>query len=157
VNTPSIKADQLIKQYSFRSSLTGFIPIPLLDTLGLLGVQQLMLYHLSVLYDVPYSKSRAKTRIAGLTSGLAARVASPMVGSALKLIPGIGTLVGGASMAMLGGASTYAVGKVFQQHFEEGGTLENFDPKVAKETFETEFKVGKKLSRSQDKHTGNEG
>jgi uncharacterized protein (DUF697 family) len=146
MNSLSIEADQLIKKYAFRSSLTGFIPIPLLDTLGLIGVQQVMLYYLATLYDIPYSKARAKTQIAGLTSGVTAKIASPMVGSALKLIPGVGTLVGGTSMAMLGGASTYAVGKVFQQHFEEGGTLDTFDPKTAKETFEAEFEKGKKLS-----------
>lgn len=144
----AIKADQLIKKYAFRSSLTGFIPIPLIDTLGLIGVQQIMLYSLAKLYDIPYSKARAKTRIAGLTSGLTT-VASPMLGSALKLIPGVGTLVGGASMAALGAASTYAVGKVFQQHFEEGGNLDDFDPKAAKETFDTEFEKGKELSRKR--------
>ena len=151
----AIKADQLIKRYAFRSSLTGFIPIPLIDTLGLIGVQQVMLYSLAKLYGVPYSKARAKTRIAGLTSGLTTTVATPMLGSALKLIPGVGTLVGGASMAVLGSASTYAVGKVFQRHFEAGGNLDDFDPKVAKETFNTEFKKGKELSRKKKQPSKN--
>ena len=151
MNDYSMQADELIKKYVFQSGLTGFIPIPLVDLLGLIGVQQLMLYHLSKLYHVPYSKGVAKTRVTGLTSGLATQAARPMVGSAIKLIPGIGTLVGGASMAMLGGASTYAVGKVFQQHFEEGGTLENFDPKTAKKTFEAELEKGKELSRPEKK------
>ncbi len=146
MNSLSEKADNLIRKYAFRSGVTGFIPIPLVDTLSLIGVQQTMLYYLAALYDVPYSKARAKTRIAGLTSGLTTKVARPVVGSALKLIPGIGTLVGGTSMAVLGGASTYAIGKVFQQHFEEGGTFEDFDPKTAKETFAAEFEKGKKLS-----------
>ncbi len=150
-----IKADQLIKKYAFRSSVTGFIPIPLLDTLGLLSVQQSMLYALAKLYSVPYSKARAKTRIAGLTSGLTTRVASPMLGSALKLLPGVGILVGGTSMAVLGSASTYAIGKVFQQHFEVGGDLEDFDPEVAKETFNAEFKKGKELSRMKKQSSKN--
>jgi uncharacterized protein (DUF697 family) len=145
----SVEADQLIRKYTYRSGLTGFIPVPLLDTLGLIGVQQAMLYDLAMLYNTPYSKARAKTRIAGLTSGITAKFANPMVSSAFKLLPGVGTLMGGASMAVLGGASTYAVGKVFQQHFEEGGTLDNFDPETAKETFKTEFEKGKELSRKK--------
>lgn len=149
MNSLSEKADNLIKKYAFRSSVTGFIPIPLMDTLGLIGVQQTMLYYLATLYNVPYSKARAKTRIAGLTSGLTTTVARPVVGSALKLIPGIGTLVGGTSMAVLGSASTYAIGKVFQQHFEKGGTFEDFDPKVAEKVFATEFEKGKKLSNKE--------
>jgi len=142
----SIKADQLIRKYAFRSSITGFIPIPIVDILGLIGIQQMMLYHLAKLYDISYSKAIAKTRIAGLTSGLTTKLANPMLGSALKLLPGVGTMIGGASMAVLGGASTYAVGKVFQKHFEAGGTLEDFDPKIAKESFEAELEKGKNLS-----------
>ncbi len=151
----TIKADQLIKKYAFRSSLTGFIPIPLIDTLGLMGVQQVMLYSLAKLYDIPYSKAKAKTRIAGLTNGLTKIVATPRLGSALKLIPGIGTLAGGASMGVLGGASTYAVGKVFQQHFKAGGNLDDFDPDLAKETFDIEFKKGKELSRKKKQSSEN--
>jgi uncharacterized protein (DUF697 family) len=145
----SIKADQLIRKYAFRSSITGFIPIPVVDVIGLIGIQQMMLYYLAGLYNIPYSKAIAKTRIVGLTSGLTTRLASPMLGSALKLIPGVGTLIGGTSMAMLGGASTYAVGKVFQNHFEEGGTLDDFNPKMAKNSFEAELEKGKKLSSHQ--------
>lgn len=139
MNNVSKKSDELIKKYVFQSGVTGFIPIPFMDALGLMGVQQLMLYDLSKLYNVPYSKASAKTWITGLTSGLTSQAVRPMMGSALKLIPGIGTLAGGASMALLGGASTYAIGKVFQQHFEDGGTLENFDIEIGKETFEAEY------------------
>ncbi len=64
------------------------------------------------------------------------------------MIPGIGTLVGGTSMAVMGGAATYAVGKVFQQHFENGGTLENFDPEKAKETFEAKLEEGKNVQKN---------
>ncbi len=149
MNTRSLEADKLIKDYAFGSSMTGFIPIPFLDTLGLIGVQRLMLFRLSKLYETPFSKNLAKVWLTTLMSGLASRAASPMVGSALKLIPGIGSLIGGTSMAMMAGASTYAVGKVFQQHFENGGTLENFDPEKAKEKFDVEMEKGRELSRKE--------
>ena len=61
-----------------------------------------------------------------------------MAGSALKLIPVVGGLVGGSGMATLGGISTYAVGKAFQQHYEKGGTLEDFEPNKARDTLELE-------------------
>jgi uncharacterized protein (DUF697 family) len=136
------QAEQLIKDYAFGSSLTGFIPIPLLDTLGLIGVQRVMLMRLSKLYGIPFSKNLAKAWITTLMTGLAPKAATPLVGSFLKLIPGIGTLAGGATTAALGGASTYAVGRVFQQHFEQGGTLEDFDPDKAKDTFVAELNQG---------------
>lgn len=145
----SQQADRLIRDYAFGSSLTGFIPVPLVDTLGLMGVQRYMLFRLSRLYKVPFRKNMAKIALTTLTSGLTANAARPMVGSVLKLIPGVGSMLGGASMAVLGSASTYAVGKVFQQHFEEGGTLENFDPQQAKKQFETELEKGRELAQKE--------
>jgi hypothetical protein len=37
-------------------------------------------------------------------------------------------------------ASTYAVGRVFIQHFESGGTFLDFDPDKVRAHFEAEFK-----------------
>lgn len=121
----------------------------MLDIAGLMSVQRIMLYRMSVLYGVPFKKHLAKALSTTLMGSLASGVAAPVAGSALKLIPGIGTLVGGAGMATLGGASTYAIGRVFKQHFEEGGTLEDFNPDKEKETFEAELK--KEVALSQDK------
>ena len=129
------RAEQIIRDYAFGSSLTGFIPIPFADTLFLISLQLLMLMLLSKLYCFPFSKHLAKAWISTLLTGLAPKAATPLVGSLLKLIPGVGTLAGGVTTAALGGASTYAIGKVFQQHFEQGGTLENFDPNKAREPF----------------------
>lgn len=142
------RADQLIRDYAFGSSLTGFIPIPLMDTLGLIGVQRVMLMRLSKLYGVRFSKHLAKAWISTLMSGLAPKAATPLVGSMLKLIPGVGTLVGGATTAALGGAATYAVGKVFQQHFEQGGTLENFDPDKATGAFTAAMQQGEQEQKT---------
>jgi len=49
--------------------------------------------------------------------------------SGLKFIPKIGTVLGGISTSTIGAASTYAVGQVFMQHFDQGGTLLDFEEK----------------------------
>ncbi len=139
-------ADKIIIKYAYSSSLAGFIPIPILDIVGLMSVQRIMLYRMSVLYCVPFKKHLAKALLSTLTGSLVSGAAAPIASSALKAIPGIGTLVGGAGMATLGGASTYAIGRVFKQHFEEGGTLEDFDPKDVKNQLNAELKKGKELS-----------
>ncbi len=133
------RANSIIKDYAFRSSLTGLIPIPGVDMIGLIGVQRLMLLRLSRLYGVPFKKNLASISLSTLTSGVAVRTATPLLGSMFKLIPGIGTLAGGASVAALSSASTYAVGRVFQQHYENGGTLEDFNPEEVKEHFEEQL------------------
>lgn len=144
-----IKADKLIKDFAYGSSLTGFIPIPFVDTIGLIGVQRLMIYKLSKVYNISYSKELAKVWISTLMSGLTTSTVSPLLGSTVKLIPGIGTIAGGTTMAVLGSSSTYAIGKVFQQHFEKGGTLDNFNPEKAKETLQKELEEGIAISNKK--------
>ena len=46
-------------------------------------------------------------------------------------------------MPALAGASTYAVGKVFVQHFESGGTFLNFDPEDVRDYYAEQFEKGK--------------
>lgn len=145
----SERADKLIKKYAYSSSLTGFIPVPMLDIVGLMSVQRVMLYRLSVLYDVPFKKNLTKALLSTLMGSLASGVAAPIASSALKAIPGVGTLVGGTGMATLGCASTYAIGRVFKQHFEEGGTLEDFDPKDVNDQLKAELKKAKSSQKKR--------
>ena len=105
-----------------------------------MSVQRLMLYRMSVLNGVPFKKNLAKTLLTTLMGSLASGAAAPIAGSTLKVIPGVGALVGGTGMAALGGASTFAIGRVFKQHFEKGGTLEDFDPRKVEDELEAEQK-----------------
>ncbi|RUM94180.1 MAG: hypothetical protein DSZ28_04565 [Thiothrix sp.] len=147
-NSLAIKADMLIKKHAFGSGVFGYVPFPILDALGILAVQRRMLSRLARLYRVPYSQSLAKDLLRTLAGGIATRATIPV---AMKIIPGIGVLFGSTGMAAIGSASTYAVGKIFQRHFEEGGTLEDFNAEQSKEDFETELKAGLKLSQVKKK------
>jgi uncharacterized protein (DUF697 family) len=142
----TIKANMLIKKHAFSSGVFGYVPFPIVDALGIMAVQRKMLSRLAKNYKVPYSQSLAKSLLKTMAGGIAAKATIPV---AIKMIPGIGVLFGSTGMAAIGSASTYAVGKVFQQHFEGGGTLEDFNAEQKKEKFETELKAG--LKRSQDK------
>lgn len=145
-NNLSDQADKLIKKYAFGSGLFGYMPFPVLDAFGIMAVQRKMLFHLARVYDIPFSRSLAKDLLTTMAGGVASRAAIPV---AIKMIPGIGSLFGSAGMAAMGSASTYAVGKVFKKHFEEGGTLEDFDPEQEKEIFQQELKTGLELSRDK--------
>lgn len=48
------------------------------------------------------------------------------------------------AMSAISGAITYAIGQVFIQHFESGGTFLDFDPKKVKEYFMEQFEEGNK-------------
>jgi sugar phosphate isomerase/epimerase len=58
----------------------------------------------------------------------------------------VGTFVGTPSMVLFCGASTYALGKVFVQHFESGGTFLDFEPAKVKEYFQKEFENGQAVA-----------
>lgn len=149
MQTISEKADKLIRNYAFGSSIAGFIPAPFIGFLGLLGTQRLMLWRLSKLYGIPFSQNLAKALTTTLLSSAASVLGSPILGNILYVVPVVGPLISGSSMAALGGAATYAVGKVFQQHFENGGNLENFDPAKAKQAFELKLKEGQEIPKSE--------
>lgn len=140
----SEKSDKIIRKYAFSSGIFGYVPIPLLDALGIMAVQRKMLFDLAKVYNVPFSQSLAKDLLKTFSRGLVSRAAFPM---AIKLIPGVNILLGNAGMAAVGSASTYAVGKVIQKHFEEGGTFKNFSAVAKNSIFEAELKTGLKLSK----------
>jgi len=72
----------------------------------------------------------------------------PLAVSIAKIIPGIGTVSAIASMSILGASSTYAIGKVFIQHFESGGTFLNFNPdeKEIHTRFKRYFDEGREIA-----------
>lgn len=136
------KATVLVTRYIWWSVGAGCIPLPYVDLATVSGIQVKMLYELSKLYGVEFRKNRVKSLVAALVGGLA-----PGIGSTFKLLPGIGTLVGNLAVPVFAGASTYAVGKVFIQHFEAGGTFLDMDPTAVREYFMAEFDKGRKVAQ----------
>lgn len=76
--------------------------------------------------------------------------------SFVKAIPGVGTLVGGASMALTSGASTYAVGQVAINHFSNSGTLGDFVEEQIKTAYNIAFERGKTYVSDLENEKGDE-
>src|SRR5262249_16062257 len=134
----------IVRKYMYWSMGAGLIPLPYVDIAAVTGVQIKMLADLASHYGIPFSKNRGKEIVAALIGGtLPGPIAGSMLGSAVKMVPVVGPIVGGVSVPLLSGATTYAVGKVFIQHFESGGTFLDFDPTKVKEHFQEEFEKGK--------------
>jgi len=140
------KADQanaIVKNYMIGASAVGLLPLPLIDLAALTGIQLKMLHSLAKLYEVEFSKNRGKSLIAALLGGGVPLSLTSSVGSLTKIIPIYGSLVGMISLTVFAGASTYAIGKVFAQHFDSGGTFLNFDPQQVRDYYAKEFETGK--------------
>jgi hypothetical protein len=68
------------------------------------------------------------------------------VTSALKAIPGLGTVIAAFTMPAFSACASYVIGKVFIQHFASGGTLLDFNPPDYREFIKTQKE--KWISRS---------
>jgi len=142
----SSQADNIIKKHVIAGMGLSLVPIPLFDLVALTGVQLKMLYSLAKLYEVPFSKNLGKSSIASLLGGVMPTSTAMTLASLAKAVPGLGTATGMISVSLLGGATTYAIGSVFVQHFESGGTLLDFDPKKMRAYFSSKLEEGKAVA-----------
>jgi uncharacterized protein (DUF697 family) len=141
-------ADTIIKNHIIWSMGAGLIPVPIVDFFAVSGIQLDMIRQLCKLYDQDFRESEGKAIITSLTgSGLARMGAKAMI----KFIPGIGSVIGGVTMALLAGASSFALGEVFKKHFSTGGTFLDFDPKRLKKMYNEKFEKGKKVAEQLKK------
>lgn len=138
----SLEADMIIRSHIVWSMGAGLIPVLIADIFAVSALQLDMIRQLCRVYDVDFSETESKAIITALTSSTLARVS----GSLVKLIPGVGTILGGVTVSVFAGASTYALGEVFKKHFESGGTILDIDPKRLKKLYKEKFEKGKKVA-----------
>ncbi len=139
------EAQNIVKANVITSMASGLIPVPLFDIISLTNIQFHMIQTLAEHYEIP-ADNISKSLVTSLISGSLPVVSILGLGSLIKSIPGIGSLAGSGSVAIISGAIGYAVGQVFIRHFEQAGTLEDFNPTSAKEYFNEQFKKGKLIA-----------
>ena len=147
------QANKIIKNRMIAAVGAGLIPFPAVDMAIITGIQVDTVRALSKLYDIKFTDNIGKTALSSLTGGMFPVAATPWFSSLTKTIPFAGQIIGMATMPVIAGASTYAVGQVFVQHFESGGTFLTFDPEKVKDHFEEEFKKGKTFAEAEAKAT----
>ncbi len=136
-------SDSIIQNHIIWSMGAGFVPVPIADLFAVAAVQLDMIRQLAKVYDIDFKETEGKALITSLTGSGLARLGA----RAVKFIPGIGSAIGGVTMAMLSGASTYALGQVFRKHFETGGTFLDFEPERVRTFYKAQFEKGKKVAR----------
>ena len=137
----SERADRIIRSHTLWGMGAGLIPVPMFDVLAVSAIQIDMLKQLAEAYDSDFTENLGKTFVTALTGGTFARVGASLI----KAVPGVGTLVGGASMSVLSGASTYAVGQVAKRQYETGGNLVDIDINSARERYDEALERGKRV------------
>jgi uncharacterized protein (DUF697 family) len=145
VSQSSLKADESIKYHMIASVVAGVVPLPWIGFASLTAIQLNMLRQLAIIYEVEFSTELGRSAIAALVSsdlgvGLSFGLA--------KLIPGPTVVIGAISGGCLCAASSFALGKVFVQHFESGNTFLTFDPGKVKAHYEQLFRKAMSEPRS---------
>lgn len=138
-------AGDVIKHHALGAAGVGLIPLPAADFVALTAIQANLLRKLSAFYNVPFTEEIGKKVIGALVGGYAPVAFALPVASLVKMIPIIGQTAGVLAMSVMAGASTYAIGRVFVQHFESGGTFLNFDPAAVSEYYREQFQEGREI------------
>jgi len=141
------EANRIIKNHMIWSMGAGFIPVPIADFFAVSAIQLDMIRQMCKLYDIDFKETEGKAIITALTGSGLARLGA----RAIKFIPGVGSILGGVTLAVLSGGSTYALGEVFKKHFETGGTFLDFDPSRLKKYYDDKFEKGKEMARKVQK------
>ena len=125
---------------------------PIVDMAGVVAIQIKMLRNISAVYEVPFAENRIKSIVAGLLGGIApASIAGGGLGHLLRRLPVIGQALGFMTMSVFATTATWAVGRVFIEHFESEGTFLNFDPAKARKMVKEEFTKMKSAGAGQTK------
>ena len=142
------RSDAIIKQHVTFSMIAGAIPFPIVDIVAVTAIQMDMLKQLAATYGVDFNVERCKSLATSIMGATLGSFIGRLGASALKAIPGIGTLLGIGSQVVFAGASTFALGKVFQAHFESNGDLLTINLDEMKNQFEEFLKKGKKFAEN---------
>ncbi len=143
-NDKDAHADTVIRNHVLWSMGASYvIPLPVADVFAVSALQLDMIRQLTRVYGLDFAESQGKAIVSSLTTSTMARAGAR---SLIKLIPGIGTIVGGITVAAINGASTYALGQVFKKHFNTGGTILDFDVERLKKLYQEQFEKGKAVA-----------
>jgi uncharacterized protein (DUF697 family)/predicted GTPase len=108
------RAQPTILGYATLAGTAGAIPIPFVDLALISAVQTRMVYELARLYGQPLTVRHLGELASTLGLGLLTRQAGREL---IKVIPGLGTVIGSVAGGALAAASTYALGQAFCYYY----------------------------------------
>ncbi|MEM9458542.1 MAG: DUF697 domain-containing protein [Myxococcota bacterium] len=129
------RAKAVIDKHIIAAVAVGVQPLPGADLVLLTGTQLNMLRRLAQIYGVEFRPELGRSLLAAFLGSVAPLASASLV----KMIPVVGWLVGGLGGLAFAGASTYAVGRVFVQHFESGGTFLTLEPDKVMDYYQEQF------------------
>lgn len=134
------KVDQIIIDSAIWSSVGGIVPIPFFDIASVMAIQLKMINELSYQYDIAFRQDLGKEVIMALLGGIMTDYLGKKTFSSMVTTFAVGSDFKQIATSLWAGVLTYAVGKVFQRHFESGGTLLNFKSSEYRDFYKEKLK-----------------
>lgn len=141
------RPEEVIRSHAIWAAGAGLVPVPLFDVVAVTAIQMDMLKGLARLYEVDYSEASGKAFVSALTGTTFAKLGS----SAVKALPVVGPVLGGVSMSVLSGASTYAVGQAAIRSLESDQGFLYVDLERAQEVYEQALERGRELFTGRER------
>jgi uncharacterized protein (DUF697 family) len=105
-------AEKAVNAAAAAATAAGFTPIPFADAAILVPIQLGMMARIAAIYDIPVERATVASLAATTATTQGGRAAATGL---LKLVPGIGTLAGGAITGGVAGSITFAVGHAWHR------------------------------------------
>jgi len=122
--TAALRADSIIKKHVVAAMGAGLVPFPVVDMVGVALIEVNMITELAATYNFPVPRALVVYKLMISVAGAVGPIfLSIYFQNALKALPLVGHAIYLGAFSLSGGISVYAVGKLFQKHFESGGTF----------------------------------
>lgn len=142
-----LRADLCIKNHVIAAMGVGLVPSFLVEVVGVTGIEVKMIRDLARIYAFPVpSKLIAYKVLISLVASIAPLYMAVRMQSAVKGLPVVGHAAYVGFLSVTSGAAVYAVGKIFQKHYESGGTFLGSGKPALQAQFKQDLEDGKKLA-----------
>lgn len=140
----TVAPNTIIRRHVALAAGAGVIPLPLADIGAIASIQYSLIKEMAEAYGQKLDHSRIKAILGAVVTGTLSRVGASLI----QVIPLVGSLLGSMSVSLSAALSTYALGQALKNHFEQGGTIHNFDVQQLKKWYHKASKTGAPMVKS---------
>lgn len=124
----------------------GLVPSPVVDMFAVAAIEVTMIIELARIYHFPVPRTLVVYKVLiALAAGLGPVYISAKYHHAWKAVPVVGYAIYAGALSLSGGISVYAVGKLFQMHFESGGTFLSSNNAILRDFFKSKQREGRNV------------
>lgn len=140
------KASRCIRNHVLASLGVGLIPSFVVEVASVAAIEVKLIQDLAKIYDFPVPHKLVAYKILiSLVGSLGPFYLAAKLKSGVKSVPLAGHAFYAGFLALTNGAAVYAVGKIFQEHYESGGTFLSSKNSTLQRFYKDKFAEGKEL------------